>query len=361
MKPKGFWTYERCVNEVCKYKTRQNLKKYNGTVYRTILKNKWTEIFDNYLTYSKLPNNFWTKEKCIEIAKNYIYRSDFKKNEKKCYSYAQSKKWLDEICNHMCRKSTPFKRIVYQYQFSSNVYYVGLTCQPVKRNIFHLTNNKSSVYKLIKKNNDIPKYSIISNGFVDYKTASELETETILKLKELGYELLNKNNGGSLGGVFKKWDKSKCIDVLSKCKNVSEFIKKYPGAYNFSKKINIFEEIKEKFTKRIKDKGFWSFEKCYQEGQKYKHRVDFQKNSSSAYVIAHKNKWLDKICKHMIKKQGSGFKSKFVNQYTLDGKLIKKWSSINEAKNELKINHISAACGGKLKTAGGYKWLYDGN
>jgi uncharacterized pyridoxamine 5'-phosphate oxidase family protein len=121
----------------------------------------------------------------------------------------------------MGRKSTPFKRIVYQYQFSSNVYYVGLTCQPVKRNIFHLTNNKSSVYKLIKKNNDIPKYSIISNGFVDYKTASELETETILKLKELGYELLNKNNGGSLGGVFKKWDKSKCIDVLSKCKNVS--------------------------------------------------------------------------------------------------------------------------------------------
>jgi len=42
----------------------------------------------------------------------------------------------------------------------------------------------------------------------------------------------------------------------------------------------------------------------------------------------------------------------------MDGKLIKEWDSINEAKKKIKNGHISECCLGKVKSAGGYKWEY---
>lgn len=49
-----------------------------------------------------------------------------------------------------------------------------------------------------------------------------------------------------------------------------------------------------------------------------------------------------------------------VVQKTLDGKFIKKWSSMREAERETGVAYecISRCCKGKLKTSGGYKWEY---
>ena len=48
-----------------------------------------------------------------------------------------------------------------------------------------------------------------------------------------------------------------------------------------------------------------------------------------------------------------------VNQYDLEGNLLKTWDSIKEAQEEYKINHISQCCRGKrYKTVRGYIWKY---
>jgi hypothetical protein len=359
MKPKGYWTYENCVNEVKKYKTYNELKKNSSSAYTTIIKNKWTDIFKKYFTYSKkAPNNFWTKEKCEDIAKNYEYRSDFKKGNNKCYSAAQSNDWLNEICKHMQPKSTPYKRIVYQYEFSNNTYYVGLTCLPKKRNKFHLENEKSEVYKYFKLKKLKPEYKVISNGFIDYQEASKLEYETIEKYKFHGFQVLNKVKGGSLGGGFCKWDREQCLLIATKCKNISEFIINHSGAYNYAKKTNLLVDIKTLFKSERKEMGYWTYEKCKNEAKKYKYKSDFQKSSPSVYVISSNKNWINEICTHMTKKQGSEFKSKKVSQYSLSGELIKVWDSIKDAKNELKINHISDVCNNKIKSSGNYYWRY---
>lgn len=51
---------------------------------------------------------------------------------------------------------------------------------------------------------------------------------------------------------------------------------------------------------------------------------------------------------------------KEVYQLDLNNQIIKDWNSITEASNSLKIDvsSISAACKGKLKTAGKFKWAY---
>lgn len=51
-------------------------------------------------------------------------------------------------------------------------------------------------------------------------------------------------------------------------------------------------------------------------------------------------------------------RAKKVNQYDLEGNLIKTWNAIIDATKELKINHISQACRGIRNTAGGYIWKF---
>lgn len=48
-----------------------------------------------------------------------------------------------------------------------------------------------------------------------------------------------------------------------------------------------------------------------------------------------------------------------VIQYDLEGNFIKKWGSIKEAIDTLKIRNISQVASGKRNQAGGYKWSYE--
>lgn len=62
----------------------------------------------------------------------------------------------------------------------------------------------------------------------------------------------------------------------------------------------------------------------------------------------------------MKKKKLSDKKKKKVNQYTIDGKFIKTFSSMNEASKEYNVTrqNIYANCSGKRKTACGFIWRY---
>lgn len=55
--------------------------------------------------------------------------------------------------------------------------------------------------------------------------------------------------------------------------------------------------------------------------------------------------------------KGNG-RSKAVDQYSIDGKFIKRWESMRQAEITLKILHIHEVCQGKRKTIGGYIWRY---
>ena len=49
--------------------------------------------------------------------------------------------------------------------------------------------------------------------------------------------------------------------------------------------------------------------------------------------------------------------SKKVYQYTLDGKFVKEWKSINEcSRNGFNKGAVSSCCRGRIKTYKGYKW-----
>lgn len=51
-------------------------------------------------------------------------------------------------------------------------------------------------------------------------------------------------------------------------------------------------------------------------------------------------------------------KNKKVNQYSIDGTLIRTWDSVTTASESLNVKHISECCKGKRNTAGGFVWKY---
>ena len=54
------------------------------------------------------------------------------------------------------------------------------------------------------------------------------------------------------------------------------------------------------------------------------------------------------------------FKAKAVEQYDLEGNLVKVWNSIADIERQLNIKHtnICKCCKGNRKTTGGYTWRY---
>lgn len=55
----------------------------------------------------------------------------------------------------------------------------------------------------------------------------------------------------------------------------------------------------------------------------------------------------------------NNWNSKPVLQMDMEGNIIKRYESVNLAKHETKIVHISDCCLGKRKKAGGYIWKYE--
>jgi len=96
------------------------------------------------------------------------------------------------------------------------------------------------------------------------------------------------------------WTKEKCQEESLKYKYRSDFKKNSNVSYQISLRNKWLDEICSHMGEKIKPNGFWTFEKCKEESLKYKYRMDFQKNSAGCYLKSYKNKWLDKICSHML-------------------------------------------------------------
>lgn len=56
---------------------------------------------------------------------------------------------------------------------------------------------------------------------------------------------------------------------------------------------------------------------------------------------------------------GTGYTSKKVYQFSLKGKLVQVWNSVEEAKNTLNLLHIDGVCRGERNQCGGFFWSYE--
>ena len=194
----------------------------------------------------------WTIEKCVEIVKKYKSRKDFKKDNKKLYNLVCSKGWLDIVCENMISSQKP-----------KNYW--------TKEKCFEIT-------KRYKNKNELRK-----NEQVVY--------EKMLKKNWL-YEIYSKNTNNK-----NYWTKEKCFEVAKIYNSIKDFITNDYVAYCKCLNNKWLDDACIHMMNRIKknEKGYWTKERCIEEGLKYNSKKDFREQSKSCYSTCIRNKWIDDI------------------------------------------------------------------
>ena len=96
-KPKGYWTKENCEKEAIKYKTRKEFKTFSSSAYNCSVIYGWLDEICKHMISQNKPKNFWTKERCISEIKKYKTKNELKKNNPTVYRKSLNNKWFDEI------------------------------------------------------------------------------------------------------------------------------------------------------------------------------------------------------------------------------------------------------------------------
>ena len=246
IKEKNYWTKEKCQEIALKYNSRSEFEKLDSYVYSKSLKMNWLNDICKHMHYIHKHNNYWTFDKCKDEALKYTNKSEFQKKSKGAYAFANRNNILNDICSHMIKVGNREHRCVYVFEFEDNCAYVGLTYNIIKREIEH--NRKGTVYIHIKQTNS--KYILKQlTDYIKKEDAQREEEYYMIKYKNEGWNLLNINKISTLGGST----------------------------------------------------IFWTYDKCKDEALKYNYKIDFIKNANCAYSSAIKNNWLNDICSHMKK------------------------------------------------------------
>lgn len=96
IKHKGYWTLEKSKGEALKYKTKMEFYKKSSGAYMALLRNGLLNIVCKNMK-TKKPNGYWTKEKCQLEFKKYNSITEFQKKSGGAYRASLEKGWLKEF------------------------------------------------------------------------------------------------------------------------------------------------------------------------------------------------------------------------------------------------------------------------
>lgn len=255
------------------------------------------------------PSGYWTKERCIEEAKKYKTRKEFRQKNSGVYHKCNIYRYSDEAFSHMYRIGSKYERLIYAFEFDDKSVYVGLSYNSDRRKLAHLSDIKSQVYKHIQKIGLFPEFKELTE-YINVDLASKKEGEILHKYKNDGWKILNKIKTGGLGGDIIKWNKENCILEAKKYLTKTKFQKNSNGAYDAAWKNGWLNDICNHMIPQIKFRNFWNFDRCFKDAQNHQTKLDWRNNSGSAYVIAKRNGWLEICCKHMIKTTNNFWRNK---------------------------------------------------
>ncbi len=266
-------------------------------------RNGWLEELTVGYELYRMPNGYWTKDKCHKEALRYTSRKEFAVGSGGAFHAAKRNGWYEDICSHMSRIGSLKSRLVYIAKFSGDICYIGITYNLEKRKIQHLNQEArdsklTTVGDYIQYTGEEPVFEALT-GYLDSQLAAEKEDEFITLYKKKGWRILNKQRGGGLGGSIRKWDFDSITSTTANYKTKADFMKNEPGAYSAASKQGILDEVTSDLESKRKPSGYWTKERCQIEASKYKTRTQLLESNGSAYRIAIRNGWLDSICLHM--------------------------------------------------------------
>jgi predicted GIY-YIG superfamily endonuclease len=263
---------------------------------------KYFNVSDNYI-YTVLKRNgihFSNKKYpkdndfLFEISSKYETQKEFRINDPKHYKVCYKRGLLKEMFPN---NNSILFRDVYTFVFKkTNTIYIGLTCNIKRRFNEHMRRDDSPVFRYIEKTNDTYIFNVITDSPLSEVEASKKECELINEYLLNGWNILNTNLGGGLGGGFQIWNYENLRCESLKYKTKVDFRKYSPNAYHASTRLKVVDKICNHMVKLYPN---WTYEELVSEAKKYTHRGEFLKNSKNAYNQCRRRGLLDDVCSHM--------------------------------------------------------------
>jgi hypothetical protein len=101
IKPSGYWTKERCIEEAKKYTTRTEWQIGHNATHQAARIKGWYNECITHMPLGIKPRRYWVKERCIEEAKKYETRAEWRKSSSSSYMSSYRNDWLVECTSHM--------------------------------------------------------------------------------------------------------------------------------------------------------------------------------------------------------------------------------------------------------------------
>ncbi len=96
-KPNNYWTKNKLTQIAKQYKSVGEFRKKNKAAYAACQHLKLLDAIAKIIPRSRQPNNFWSLSVLIKIAKKYRSKADFIKNEKRAYQAALRLRLINDV------------------------------------------------------------------------------------------------------------------------------------------------------------------------------------------------------------------------------------------------------------------------
>jgi hypothetical protein len=97
-------TLEECIEEAKKYTCRQDFRKGRYDLYQWTYKHKHQEVVFAHMPKKQIPYK-WTVEEAVNIMNQYVYLNDFIREQPRCHRFLSRKSNYKEITKHLKLKS----------------------------------------------------------------------------------------------------------------------------------------------------------------------------------------------------------------------------------------------------------------
>lgn len=189
------------------------------------------------------------------------------------------------------------KYVIYIALFRDGAVYVGLTSNFEQRKKKHLSDRSSPIKQYIYQTGLTVKFYQVSDSLTEDK-AQVVEREKIRSFRTDGFTVLNRNRGGSIGRAYEKWTFNNVQNEASKYNTKSTFYKCSPSAYMRAHNEGWMEKVCQHMV-RLKRPSNWTKELLIYEARKYNLLKCFRDFSGDAYHAAKKYGVLNDISSHM--------------------------------------------------------------
>lgn len=323
------WNKEEVYKEASKYTTMSDFQINAIGAYVSANRNGW---LDDIRTKFEIKKRNWTKEEIQKIANNYLHRGEFCTENGAACKYARGKGWYEDIVKHMEPVGNKYNRAIYVFEFPDKSVYVGLSGNVERREKSHTEEEENSAVRLhMLQLGKKPKMKIVSDGYIDYKDAQNMEGCVVEKYRNEGWKILNRSKTGSLGSCTRIWTLDMLKDLAKKYKNRTEFVNKQPNAYAAAARNGWLDDVFQDMKRLINPNNTWTYEVVAKEASKYNKKTDFAKGSPLAYGAAKSKGWFEELTKNYT----GG-----VTKWTYD--LLKKEAKKYKTRKEFATNAASA-------------------